>query len=252
LQVAIAFVLKIISFSDKKKVLDAFDRHCWDAACCSRMSEVRDYRCNWLAVKWCGAFPLILWLYVQFLDLLFFIVKLFIISLFVRWTDIHNCSKFPFLLAHSEFSQHRRSVRKRRKAVKPIAVGYVTVTDHPWCIICSLYTTLMSKTFLQESSEAFLNLKKSALPRTKKLHQRVLTDHLASQKRNFLALLAYGFHNKILGKTVQRLSLEKYSQPRVAKIMRCGGIGACIFFIEFSINFKRGRGQTVFSISQTT
>jgi len=29
--------LKIFSFSDKKKVLDAFDRHCWDAAYCSRM-----------------------------------------------------------------------------------------------------------------------------------------------------------------------------------------------------------------------
>jgi len=28
--------LKIFSFSDKKKVLDVFDRHCWDAACCSR------------------------------------------------------------------------------------------------------------------------------------------------------------------------------------------------------------------------
>ena len=39
-------VLKIFSFSDKKKVLDVFDRHCWDAACCSRMSEVRDYRCS--------------------------------------------------------------------------------------------------------------------------------------------------------------------------------------------------------------
>ena len=83
--------------------------------------------------------------------------------------------------------------------VKPIAVGYVKVTD-PRCIICSLYTTLMSKTFPQESSEAFFNLKQSALPRTKKLHQRVLTEcfekhfakktwfHLASQKRNFLAL----------------------------------------------------------------
>ena len=32
LQVTIAFVLKIFSFSDKNKVLDAFDRHCWDAA----------------------------------------------------------------------------------------------------------------------------------------------------------------------------------------------------------------------------
>jgi len=37
LQVTIAFVLKIFSSSDTKKVLDAFDRHCWDAACCSRM-----------------------------------------------------------------------------------------------------------------------------------------------------------------------------------------------------------------------
>ena len=46
LQVTIAFVLKIFSFSDKKKVLDVFDRHCWDAACCSRISEVRDYRCS--------------------------------------------------------------------------------------------------------------------------------------------------------------------------------------------------------------
>ena len=45
LQVTIAFVLKIFSFSDKKKVLDVFDRHCWDAACCIRMNEVRDYRC---------------------------------------------------------------------------------------------------------------------------------------------------------------------------------------------------------------
>jgi len=70
------------------------------------------------------------------------------------------------------------SVRKCRKAVKPIAVGYVKVTDQPWRIICSLYKTLMSKTFPQESSEAFLNLKKSALPRTKKLHQRVLTECL--------------------------------------------------------------------------
>jgi len=55
----------------------------------------------------------------------------------------------------------------------------------------------MSKTFPQESSEAFLNLKKSALRRTKKLHQRVLTEcfekhfekktwfHLASEKGKF-------------------------------------------------------------------
>jgi len=33
----------------------------------------------------------------------------------------------------------------------------------------------MSKTFPQESSEAFSNVKKSALRRTKKLHQCVLT-----------------------------------------------------------------------------
>jgi len=46
LRVTIAFVLKIFSFSDREKVLDLFDRHCWDAACCSRMSEVRDYRCS--------------------------------------------------------------------------------------------------------------------------------------------------------------------------------------------------------------
>ena len=46
LQVTIAFVLKSSSFCDKKKVLDVFDRHCWDAARCSRMSEVRDCRCS--------------------------------------------------------------------------------------------------------------------------------------------------------------------------------------------------------------
>jgi len=52
----------------------------------------------------------------------------------------------------------------------------------------------MSKTFPQESSEAFFNLKKTALRRTRKLHQRVLTEcfekhfekktwfHLVSQK----------------------------------------------------------------------
>jgi len=46
LQTTIAFVLKIFSFSDKKRLLDVFDRHCWDAACYSRMIEVRDYRCS--------------------------------------------------------------------------------------------------------------------------------------------------------------------------------------------------------------
>jgi len=39
-KVTIAFGLKSFSISEKKKVLDIFDRHCWDAACCSRMSEV--------------------------------------------------------------------------------------------------------------------------------------------------------------------------------------------------------------------
>jgi len=63
-----------------------------------------------------------------------------------------------------------------------------------------VYKALLSKTFPQESSEAFFNLKKSALHRTKKYHQRVLREcfekhfekealfHLASQKRKFLAL----------------------------------------------------------------
>jgi len=37
LQGTIAFVLKIFSFSDKKRVLDVFDSYCWDAACCSTM-----------------------------------------------------------------------------------------------------------------------------------------------------------------------------------------------------------------------
>jgi len=58
----------------------------------------------------------------------------------------------------------------------------------------------MSKTFPQESSEAFLKIKTSALPRTKKTSpacfNRVLWNalrkktwfHLVSQKRNFLAL----------------------------------------------------------------
>jgi len=137
------------------------------------MSKVRDYLCSWLAVTWCSAFQMILWLYVEFLDLpsslsSFYILRFFIISIFFRETDIHICSKFPFLLTHLVLSQHRISVRKRRKGVKPIAVGYVKVIDQPWRIICSLYKILMSKTFPQVSSEAFLNLEKSALPRTKK------------------------------------------------------------------------------------
>ena len=52
----------------------------------------------------------------------------------------------------------------------------------------------MSKTFPQESSKAFLNLKKSALPRTKKkqLHQRVLTECFEKhfeEKHGFIWLL---------------------------------------------------------------
>jgi len=58
----------------------------------------------------------------------------------------------------------------------------------------------MSKTFPQDSSEAFLNLKSLHYAEQEKLHQRVLTEcfekhfekktwfYLASQKRNFLAL----------------------------------------------------------------
>ena len=53
-----------------------------------------------------------------------YILKFFIISIFLRYTDIHKCSKFPFLLPHLEFSQHHMSVRKRRKAAKPTAVGH--------------------------------------------------------------------------------------------------------------------------------
>jgi len=58
----------------------------------------------------------------------------------------------------------------------------------------------MSKTFPQESSEEFLNLKSLHYAEQKKLHQRVLTEYfekhfekktwfyLASQNRHFLAL----------------------------------------------------------------
>jgi len=85
----------------------------------------------------------------------------------------------------------------------------------------------MSKTFPQESSEAFLNLKKSALPRTKKLHQRVITEcfekhfakktwfGLASQKKKLFGTLEpllnkpLGFITKLLEKTVRRQSLAK-------------------------------------------
>jgi len=84
----------------------------------------------------------------------------------------------------------------------------------------------MSKTFSQDSSEAFLNFTKSAL-RRKKTHQRVLTDcfeknfegktslYVASQKRNLLALFhffsTWVFITKLLAKTVEKQSLAKYS-----------------------------------------
>jgi len=58
-----------------------------------------------------------------------------------------------------------------------------------------------------------------------------------------------GFITKLLENS-SKVSLANYSQPVVAEITRCGFIGTCIFFIEFSINFNRGRGQIVFSISQ--
>ena len=78
----------------------------------------------------------------------------------------------------------------------------------------------MSKTFPQDSYEAFLNLKSLHYAEQEKLHQRVLTEcfekhfeketwfYFASQKRNFLALShllnkTMGFITK-LGKTVQR------------------------------------------------
>jgi len=65
----------------------------------------------------------------------------------------------------------------------------------------------MSKTFSEVSSEAFLNFTKSVFRRTKKNHQRVLTDcfeknfeentYLASQLvGTFQLLLNMGFHNK--------------------------------------------------------
>jgi len=78
----------------------------------------------------------------------------------------------------------------------------------------------MSKTFSQESSEAFLNFAKSARRRTRQPHQCVLTDcfemnfeektsfYLASQKRNLLALShlfwIWVFITKLLAKTVER------------------------------------------------
>jgi len=160
------------------------------------------------------------------------------------------------------------SVRKRRKAAKPVAVGYVKVIDRSWRIICSLYKTLMSKTFPQGSSEAFLNLKKSVLPTTKTspacfnivlwiaLRKKDMVSFGFPKKKLFCTLppllnKPMGFITKFLEiqfKDSPYLSTPNLSLPR----LRCGFIGTYIFFIEFSINFKPGRGQIVFSISQTT
>jgi len=84
------------------------------------------------------------------------------------------------------------SVRKRWKAVTAIAVGHVKVTGQPWRIICCVYQTLMSKTFPQESSEAFLNLKSLQFPEQKKLHQLVLPKYFEKrfeEKHGFIWLL---------------------------------------------------------------
>ena len=134
-------------------------------------------------------------------------------------------------------------------------------------LICSLYKTLMSKTFPQESSEAFFNLK-SALPRTKTspaCFTRVLWKALRKKD-----MVSFGFPKKKLFGTLppilnkpkgfitnywknsSKIVLSKVLPALAAEITRFGFIGACTFFIEFSINFKRGRGQIVFSISQTT
>jgi len=49
-----------------------------------------------------------------------------------RAAHVHNCSKFPFSLTHSEFSQHRMSVRKPRKAVKPTALRQSNWSAMQW------------------------------------------------------------------------------------------------------------------------
>ena len=88
------------------------------------------------------------------------------------------------------------SVRKSRKAVKPIAVGFVKLTDQPWLIIGALYKTLMSKTFPQESSEAFFNLKKSALPRTKKNFTSAFRVLWKALRKKYM--VSFGFSKKKL------------------------------------------------------
>jgi len=124
------------------------------------------------------------------------------------------------------------------------------VTDQPWCIICSLHKTLMSKTFPQESSEAFLNLKSLHWAEQKKnspaFFNRVLWKALRkkdivsfgfSKKEPFGTLppllnKPMGFMTKPLEKTVHRQCLAKYSQTLVAKILRFGFIGTYTFFLN--------------------
>ena len=86
-------------------------------------------------------------------------------------------------------------------------LNFLFVTDQPWCIIWSLYTTLMSKIFPQESSEAFLNLKKSALPRKKTTSptcfSRVLWKALCKK-----GMVPFGFSKKKLFGTLPPLLNE--------------------------------------------
>ena len=49
----------------------------------------------------------------------FFILKFLIISMFLRQTDYSQLFRFSVFAPSLTGSQHRRSVRKRRKAVKP-------------------------------------------------------------------------------------------------------------------------------------
>jgi len=52
-----------------------------------------------------------------------------------------------------------------------------------------------------------------------------------------------GFITKVLEKSSSKRVLSKHSQPLLAEITRCGFFGTCTLFIDFSINFKRGRGK---------
>jgi len=123
----------------------------------------------------------------------------------------------------------------------------------------------MTKTFHQESSEAFLNLKKSALRKTKKIHQRVLTDCFEKhfEKFCFSKKKLFGtlppllnkpmvFITKLLEKQFKDSPLQCTPNLSLQRLRAAVSLVHSHFFIEFSINFKRGRGQIVFSISQIT